>query len=190
MTTGNKDERRKRKMKCLAYIVAGVIAQTLIIVLFVLLVMRIRNPKVRLGSVTVEALSVNSSSSSPSFSMKLNAEVTVKNTNFGHFKFDSSTAKISYRGVDVGEGTIIKARAKARSTKKLNVTVSVSSSKVSTKSLLGSDIKSGVLQLNSHAKLSGKIHLFKIFKKKKSAEMNCTMEVNTTTKAIQNLTCK
>uniref|UniRef100_A0A5B6Z0A1 Late embryogenesis abundant protein LEA-2 subgroup domain-containing protein n=1 Tax=Davidia involucrata TaxID=16924 RepID=A0A5B6Z0A1_DAVIN len=123
--------------------------------------------------------------------MSFNAQVTVKNTNFGHFKFDKSTATISYRGTHVGETVITKARARARSTKKLNVTVNVNSDKVpSTDSRLGSDISSGKLTLTSHATLSGKIQLFKIIKKKKSAEMNCTMDVNTTTHKIENLMCK
>ncbi|XP_021293260.1 late embryogenesis abundant protein At1g64065-like [Herrania umbratica] len=180
--------RRKRNIKCLAYVVTGVIAQTIIILLFVMLVMRIRNPKVRLGGVTVENL--NSSSSSPSFSMNLNAQVTVKNTNFGHFKFQNSALTISYKGTSVGEATIVKARARARSTKKLNVTVSVSSNMMSRNSALSSDNGSETINLSSHAKLDGKIHLFKVFKKKKSAEMNCTMEVNTSSKQIQNLMCK
>ncbi|WRX17164.1 Late embryogenesis abundant protein [Theobroma cacao] len=153
MSEDRTTSRRKRNIKCLAYIVAGVIAQTIIILLFVMLVMRIRNPKVRLGGVTVENLNLNSSSSSPSFSMNLNAQ----------------------------------ARARARSTKKLNVTVSVSSDKMSRNSALSSDVGSGTINLSSHAKLDGKIHLFKVFKKKKSAEMNCTMEVTTSSKQIQNL---
>ncbi|KAE8077790.1 hypothetical protein FH972_016319 [Carpinus fangiana] len=190
-TTGNQDARRKRNKKFLAFIVVGLIAQTVSTVLFVLLVMRFRNPKVRLGSVTVETLNLNSSSSSPSFTMKLTAQVTVKNTNFGNFKFGNSTATISYGGTEIGEGAIVKAHARFRSTKKVNVTVAASSSKLSTNySHLRSDIEAGILQLSSHAKLSGKIHMFFILKKKKIAEMNCTMELNTKTKAIQNLACK
>lgn len=188
--TGNQDARRKRNKKFLAFIVVGLIAQTVSTVLFVLLVMRFRNPKVRLGAVTVETLNLNSSSSSPSFTMKLSAQVTVKNTNFGNFKFDNSTATISYGGTEIGEGAIVKAHARFRSTKKVNVTVAASSSKLSTNSHLRSDIEAGILQLSSHAKLSGKIHMFFILKKKKLAEMNCTMELNTKTKAIQNLACK
>ncbi|KAK9292497.1 hypothetical protein L1049_020470 [Liquidambar formosana] len=185
MTDDKNSARRKRNIKCLVYIVAGVILQTIIILVFVLTVMKIRNPKVRFGGVTVESLSSNSSS--PSFSMKLNAQVTVKNTNFGHFKFDNSTATISYKGTPVGSATIMKARARARSTKKLNITVEVTSSKVPSSS---SDLDSGILSLSSHAKLSGKIILFKVIKKKKSADMNCTMNVDTKTKVIQNLLCK
>jgi len=185
---GNQSFRRKRNVKCWAYIVAGVILQTIVIVLFVSLVMRIRNPKVRLGGVTVENLKV--SSSSPSFSMKLYALVTVKNTNFGHFKFENTTLTISYMGTPVGEATIVKARARARSTKKFNVTISVGSNNEVSRNSLSSAIDSGIISLSSHAKLEGKIHLFKVIKKKKSAEMNCTMDVNTSLKKIQKLKCK
>uniref|UniRef100_A0A5B7BBB6 Late embryogenesis abundant protein LEA-2 subgroup domain-containing protein n=1 Tax=Davidia involucrata TaxID=16924 RepID=A0A5B7BBB6_DAVIN len=186
MANGDKELRRKRNIKCLIYIVAFVIIQTAIILAFVLLVMRIRDPKVRFGTVTVENLNATSSS----FNMVLNAQVTVKNTNFGHFKFENSTATISYRGTPVGQAVIAKARARARSTKKLNITVTVNSNKASADSHLGSDISSKKLTLTAHATLSGKIHLFKIMKKKKSAQMNCTMVVDTTTKAIENLMCK
>ncbi|XVE52897.1 hypothetical protein DITRI_Ditri02bG0161100 [Diplodiscus trichospermus] len=192
MTSGDQTSPRKRNINCWVYIVAAVIAKTIFILLFVLLIMRIRNPKVRLGGVALENLKVNSSPSEPSFTMKLNAQVTVKNTNFGHFKFKNSTFMVSYKGNPVGEATIVKARARPRSTKKFNVTVSVSSNeKVSRIShQLSSDIDSGIINLSSHAKLEGKIHLFRIFKKKKSAEMNCTMDVNTSSREVQNLTCK
>ncbi|GKU89222.1 hypothetical protein SLEP1_g3388 [Rubroshorea leprosula] len=113
-----------------------------------------------------------------------------KTLNFGHFKFQNNTASISYVGTLIGEATIVKARARARSTKKVNVTSVASSGKVSSNSQLGDDIESGIIPLGSHARLDGKIILFKVFKKKKSAEMNCIMDVNTTTKEIQNLKCK
>ncbi|OMO65731.1 Late embryogenesis abundant protein, LEA-14 [Corchorus capsularis] len=190
MKTGNQSSQRKRNIKCWACIVAGVIAQTIIILLIVLLVLRIRNPKVRLGGVTVENLKVSSSSSSPSFSMNLNALVTVKNTNFGHYKFKNTTLTISYKGTPVGEATIIQARARARSTKKFNVTISISSNNKVPRNSLSSDIDSGVISLSSHATLEGKVHLFKVIKKKKSAEMNCNMDVNTSLKQIQNVKCK
>ena len=55
---------------------------------------------------------------------------------------------------------------------------------------LGSDLKSGKLTLTSYATLKGKVHLFKVIKKKKSAQMNCTMDVDTKKQAIQNVHCK
>ncbi|XP_030532995.1 late embryogenesis abundant protein At1g64065-like [Rhodamnia argentea] len=180
----------RRKGKIVACVIAAVIAQTAIILLFMLLVMRIRNPKVRLNTVSIENLKLNTSTTSPSFSMQLHAQVAVKNTNFGHFKFEKTTAMISYRGVDVGSADIVKAKVRALSTKRMNVTASVSSKKFSSVPQFRSDVNSGILTLNGHAKLSGKVRLFKVFKKKKSAGMNCTMDVDTKAKVIKNLKCK
>ncbi|GLU21178.1 hypothetical protein SLE2022_373360 [Rubroshorea leprosula] len=159
MTNNDQDAARGRKnIKCLAYVFAGVIAQTAII---------------RYASDAYPQ-----------------PQVTVKNTNFAHLKFQNNTASIYYVGTLIGEATIVKARARARTTKKVNVTFVASSGKVSSNSQLGDDIESGIIPLGSHARLDGKIILFKVFKKKKSAEMNCIMDVNTTTKEIQNLKCK
>ncbi|KAI3458080.1 hypothetical protein Pfo_014743 [Paulownia fortunei] len=186
MPTRTKPRTPTNPKKCLALIIVGIILQTLIILVFVLTFMRIRNPKVRFRSVTVEKLTVNSTNS-PFFSVTLNARVTVKNSNFGHFKFPESAISILYRGNPVGNAVIPGARAGARSTKKLNVTVDAESKK---DPFLGSDLNSGTITLSSHATLKGKIHLFSVIKKKKTATMNCTMDVNTRTRVVENLQCK
>ncbi|KAF8380156.1 hypothetical protein HHK36_027639 [Tetracentron sinense] len=172
MTTGDVEAaklRRKRNRRCCVYIIAGIVFQTIIILVFALTVMRIKSPKVRLRNVTVQTLNTNTST----FHKKLSAQITVKNTNFGHFKFESSTVSVTYNGATVGQAQIDKGRARARQTKKMDITIDLQSSKLSS--------TSGTLVLSSHAKLSGKVHLFKVIKKKKSAEMSCTMGFNTAT---------
>ncbi|KAH7538119.1 late embryogenesis abundant protein At1g64065 [Ziziphus jujuba] len=195
MTTTNPGSARgsNKKRNWIILILAWIILHVVFILLFVLLFLRVRSPKVRLGSVSVETINLNTSSAAPSFDLKLNAQVTIKNKNFGRFKFHNSTATISYRGTEVGQATIDKGKAKARSTKKINnVMVSVKSNKVSSNSagLLRSDLSSKNLTFSAYTKLEGKVHLFLIFKKKKSAQMNCTFIVNTATKGISDLSCK
>ncbi|XVF50906.1 hypothetical protein PTKIN_Ptkin04bG0141200 [Pterospermum kingtungense] len=182
--------KRKKRMKLFAYAAAFAVFQTIVILVFSLTVMRIKNPKFRVRSITVEDLTYNSTPNSPSFNMKLNAEVTVKNTNFGHFKFENTTILFDYGGVQVGEAFVEKGRAKARSTKKMNVTVDLNSNNIKANSNLGSDILSGILTLTSHSKLSGKVHLMKLIKKNKSAGMNCTLTVNLASRAIQDMKCQ
>nr|DAD43220.1 TPA_asm: hypothetical protein HUJ06_001450 [Nelumbo nucifera] len=193
-----KEFRRKRNVKCFAYIAAFVVFQTIIILVFALTVLKIKTPSVKLSSVTVDNLSLNpnttASTVSPSFSMTVVAQVAVKNKNFGHFKFDNSTAIISYRGVAVGEALIPRARAKARKTRRMDVTMEVTSQRMSDDALglenLRTDIDSGFLSFTSYAKLSGKVHLIKIMKKRKTAEMKCSFMVNLRDKTIQNLSCE
>ncbi|KAK6155627.1 hypothetical protein DH2020_009875 [Rehmannia glutinosa] len=171
-----------KQRKWLAFILIGITLQTIIILVFVLTVMRVRNPKIRVRSVTVEFPTVNSTNS-PSFSMSLNAKVTVKNKNFGHFKFSDSAVSIIYKGSAVGNAVIPGSRVGARSTKKMNVTVAVGSN-------MDPFLDSGMITLSSHAKLEGRVYLFKVIKRKKTATMNCTMDVDTRSREVVNLRCK
>ncbi|XVF09966.1 hypothetical protein REPUB_Repub07fG0143100 [Reevesia pubescens] len=186
----SKELKRKKRMKLFAYAASFAIFQTIVILVFSLTVMRIKNPKFRVRSITFEDLTYTSTPNSPSFNMKFNAEVTVKNTNFGHLKFENTTISFDYGGVQVGEAFLEKGRAKARSTKKMNVTVDFNSNNLLPNSNLGSDISSGILTLTSHSKLSGKVHLMKLIKKKKSAQMNCIIIVNLVSRAIQDMECQ
>lgn len=172
----------EKRRKCLIYVGVGIILQTLIIIAFVLIFMRIKSPKFRFRSVSVDKLTA----SSASFDIKLNGEVGVKNTNFGYFKWSASSISILYRGNSVGSAQIPGGRARARSTKKLNVTAALESRNDRN---LRADLSSGKITLSTHATLEGKIHLFNI-KKKKTATMDCTMDLDTRTHAVQNLKCK
>ncbi|KAF8380148.1 hypothetical protein HHK36_027631 [Tetracentron sinense] len=173
-TSQSNELRRKKKIKIVAYIAAFAVFQTIIILVFALTVMRIKTPDVKLRSVVVENLNIINGTS-PSFSMTLIGQLTVKNKNFGHYKFDSSIATVSYWGMTVGEALIDKGRTKARNTRRMNITMEVTSERLSDDSNLSSDINSGMLMLSSHAKISGKVQLMKIMKKRKTNEMNCTM---------------
>lgn len=172
----------QKRRRCLLYLAVGIILQTLIIIAFVLIFMRIKSPKLRFRSVTVDKLTATSAS----FDVKLNGEVGVKNTNFGHFKWSDSSISVLYRGNSVGSAQIPGGRARARSTKKLNVTAALESKNDRN---LGADLSSGKITLSTHARLEGKIHLFKVIKKKKTATMDCTMDLDTRTRAVHNLKC-
>ena len=63
-----------------------------------LTVMHIKNPKFRFRTVEIEDLSLSSSNTTPSFSMRFEAEVAVKNMNFGRFEYDKSVISMSYGG--------------------------------------------------------------------------------------------
>ncbi|XP_062119578.1 late embryogenesis abundant protein At1g64065-like [Humulus lupulus] len=157
--------------------------------------MRVRTPSLRLRSVHVHSLNYfNDNTTNPHFDMTLVAEIAVRNKNFGHFRFDNATANVTYGGVRVGDGEIVKGRARARSTKRMNVTIEVMSSNErsvpQSMAKLSGDIRSGNLTLTSVAELRGKVTLMKVIKKKKTAHMNCTMTVNLGTKSVRDLRCQ
>ncbi|XWS38295.1 hypothetical protein CRYUN_Cryun19dG0119500 [Craigia yunnanensis] len=184
--------KRKKRIKYAVYIAAFAVFQIVVILVFALTVMRVKNPKVRIGRVTIETMETNNTgaAAASSFDLKFIAQVTVKNTNFGHYRFDNSTLRFLYDGVIVGEAIIPEARARARSTKRLDVTVEVNSRVLTSTIGLDSELSSNVLTLNSQAKLKGKVELMKVMKTKKSPEMNCTLTFNVSTRNLQDLKCK
>lgn len=108
----------------------------------------------------------------------------VKNANFGPYKYDTTTVDFTYSGALVGQAQVPKSKANFRSTKKINVLVNLSSS-------LGNDLSKGVLTLSSTGTMNGKVKMMLIFKKKKkSTRMNCTMEINLSSKPLQSIHCE
>lgn len=94
-----------------------------------------------------------------------------------------------YQGVTLTQVTIPNDKAALRSTKKICVTVNVNSNALPSNTSLTSELSAGFLILNSHAEFSGKVVLMFVMKKRKSAEMNCTMTIDLSTKEVQATSC-
>lgn len=181
--------RRKKRMKYLTYGIAFVVFQTIVIVIFSLTIMKVKGPKFRVRSASVENFSVGSSNS-PSFNGSFNCQFGVKNTNFGQYKYDSTIVTFAYRGTNVGEAIVSKSKANMLSTKKINLSTELSLPST-TSSEWSNDLNSGILPLTAtSSRLNGKVTLMFIMKKKKSTQMNCTMDLVTATQSIQNIKCK
>ena len=182
------EERRQKRKKWALYIIAFVIFQTGIIVLFSMTVMKFRTPKFRVRSATSFE---NFDTQASSFNVVMNTQLGIKNTNFGPFKYGNNTVAFYYRGTQIGSVFIPKSKANFRRTKKLNVAVSlVAPTNLASNSEWTNDVSSGIVPLTSTSRLSGKIEIMFIFKKKRSVNMNCTMDLNISTKQLQNIKCK
>ncbi|XP_061987924.1 uncharacterized protein LOC133706412 [Rosa rugosa] len=180
--------KRQKRMKLFMYIGIFIVFQIIVMTVFGLTVMKVKAPKVRLGQINVK--SFNSVPASPSFDTTFTTQIRVKNTNWGPYKFDASTATFMYQGVTVGQVSIPKSKAGMRSTKKINVAVSLNTDGIPSSSTLGSELNSEILTLTSQAKLTGKVELMLIMKKKKSANMDCTIAFDLSTKMVKSLQCK
>ncbi|PON43883.1 Immunoglobulin-like fold containing protein [Parasponia andersonii] len=186
-----KELKRKKRIKLAIYIAIFAVFQIIVITVFGLVIMRAKTPKFRLSSIEIQTLNkANGPSSSPSFNMTFNAQVRVKNPNFGPYKFDNTTASFTYGDAIVGQVTIPKSKAGFKSTKKINVVVSLSSNQLSNTASLGSDLTAGTLTLSATAKMTGKVELMLIMKKKKSANMDCTIAIDINEKKLRSLECK
>ncbi|KAL6181888.1 hypothetical protein ACLB2K_048536 [Fragaria x ananassa] len=173
----------QKNKKCFAYIGIFIVFQIIVMTVFGLTVMKIKTPSVRLRSVTVDSIGSTSNSTS---SFTLIAEVAVKNKNFGSYKFDATTANVTYGSVTLGRGDIAKARAGLKKTKRFNVTIDVSSSDSS----LATQLAAGNVTLTALSRVTGKVSLMGMMKKRKTANMNCSMIVDVPKKVVYDLTCK
>ncbi|KAI3422691.1 LEA_2 domain-containing protein [Psidium guajava] len=190
-TMEDEEAKRKKKMKWTIGIIAFVIFQVVQALFFVLVIMKFKSPKFRVGDFAVQTLTVGTQAS-PSFNMSFVAPIRVKNTNWGPFKYDASTVDFTYGGISVGQVIIPKSKANFKSTKKIDANVNLSSATLPSdiNSNLGSDLSSGVINLSSQGELKGKITVMFMFKKKKTSLMNCTMAIDTSTKVVRSLSCK
>ncbi|KAL6177327.1 hypothetical protein ACLB2K_048853 [Fragaria x ananassa] len=180
--------KRQKRMKLFMYIGIFIVVQIIVMTVFGLTVMKVKTPKVILGEINVQSL--NSVPATPSFDTSFTTQIRVKNTNWGPYKFDASIATFMYQGVAVGQVSIPKSKAGMRSTKKISVSVILNTDALPSSSTIGTELNSGILTLTSQAKLTGKVELMLIMKKKKSATMDCTIAFDLSTKTVKSLQCK
>lgn len=173
--------KKKKRMKYLMYGIAFVVFQTIVIVIFALTIMKVKTPKFRVRSGNFQ-----NSGNTTTLDISLNGQFRVKNTNFGTYKYDSSSVTFLYRGTPVGSSVIPKSKAKLLSTKKIDFIVQLSST---SNSELSNDISSGSVPLTTTSRLNGKVTLMFIMKKKKSTNMNCTMDLVLASGQLQNIKC-
>ncbi|EEF51259.1 late embryogenesis abundant protein At1g64065 [Ricinus communis] len=188
---------QERSSKCLVYVLAGIVILSAVILVFALVVLRPVNPNAELSFVRLKDLNYAAGSggngnnvSLPAFNMTLESELKIENSNFGEFKYDNTSARVFYGGMAVGEAILREGRVSARDTLRMNVKVEVRSHKyIYNGTDLTSDINSGILKLNSHAKFSGRVNLLQIAKKRRSASMDCSFSLDLRSRSIQDLVC-
>ncbi|KAK3429372.1 hypothetical protein EUGRSUZ_E00801, partial [Eucalyptus grandis] len=144
----DEEAKRKKRMKWTIGIIAFVIFQVVQALFFVLVIMKFKSPKFRVSEFDIQTLNVGTQAS-PLFDMSFAAPIRVKNTNWGPFKYDATTVDFTYGGVQVGQAAIPKSKANFKSTKKIDVNVTLSSNTLPSTSNLGSELSSGIITLNS-----------------------------------------
>ncbi|XP_022862930.1 late embryogenesis abundant protein At1g64065-like [Olea europaea var. sylvestris] len=179
----------QKSSKCLVYILIIVLFHSIILFVFRLIVLPFKSPKVHISHITIQNLIAPLAS----LNTTMVAEIQVYNKNFGPFKFQNSSTTLLYRNITIGVANIYEGRVEGRERKRMNMSLQVRANKLlSDYNLnLSSDIDSGLVKyLSGHAKLKGEVRLLKIIKRRRTAEMNCTMSLNLTSQEVQDLLCQ
>ncbi|OWM85272.1 late embryogenesis abundant protein At1g64065-like [Punica granatum] len=179
------------------------------------LIVRPKAPRFRMSEVRIKSLTYsynnnnnnNSmqlgglSSSAASLNATLVAVITVSNPNFGRFDHEKATVRVVYGGaLFVGEKAVRPGRAGARGTERLELEIEVGKTSGQaldeSNSVAGNftrDVGSGLVKLRSYGRLSGRVYYLmgsEKVKKRKTADMNCEMKLNLTSRLVQDLACQ
>ncbi|KAL0285908.1 UNVERIFIED_CONTAM: hypothetical protein Sangu_2761800 [Sesamum angustifolium] len=119
--------------------------------------------------------------------------IRLHNMNFGRFKFRGGNTTFLYDNATVGVTAIYDGRVGSREKREMSVSVKVMASdrQLSDNSVdFSRDVDSGLIKLRSLAKLKGEVRVVKIINRHTTAVMDCTMALNLTGQAIQDLLCQ
>ncbi|KAL1552810.1 hypothetical protein AAHA92_13566 [Salvia divinorum] len=183
-----RDQRKKKRTKCILYILLFIVFQTAIITVFALTIMKVRTPRFHIRAGAITDFSAGTAAS-PSLRATVTPEFTVKNANFGRYKYRDTTVEFFYRGTRVGQVAVPNSKAGWRSTKRF--ALSAVELSISGSPELAADLTAGVVPITSTARMGGKVELIFIMKKNKATNMNCTMNIVTATpQNFMNIACK
>lgn len=179
--------RRQKSSKCFVFILSLIVSLSIALLVFSLVVLRFNSPRVKLESVEIKNLDYTSDS----LNMSMVAELTIKNKNFGRLKLQNSSAIVFYGNSAIGSGTINGGNViKGRETQRMNFTIQVKANGLGREnSNFSSEISSGLLKLSSYAKLRGEIRVLKKIIRRRTAILNCTMNLKLSSQEIQDLRC-
>ncbi|KAG6409854.1 hypothetical protein SASPL_127896 [Salvia splendens] len=181
-------QRKKKRNKCILYILLFIVFQTAIITVFALTIMKVRTPRFRIRSAAITNFNAGTAAS-PSLQATITPEFTVKNANFGRYKYRNTTVEFFYRGTRVGQVSVLNSKTGWRSTKRF--THSAVELNISGSPQLAEDLRAGVVPITSTARMGGKVELIFIMKKNKATNMNCTMNIVTASpQSFSNILCR
>lgn len=166
--------RRKKKRKCIIFIVVLIVSNVVINAIMAVTILKARNPKFRIRNATVTTFSGGAPT-------RLSLELSVKNTNFGRYKYPRATVVFVHQGVVVGTADVANSKVGWRSTKKIKLDVEFN---------LGNDLNATMYQITAQGKLRGRAEIMFMMKKRKGADLDCTMDIQRPTQQITAIACK
>lgn len=184
--TNKAAEKQEGGGKTLVYILLAVVLLSIAFLIFGLVVLRIKAPTLRLSNVVVKDLRYNSSS----LNMTVIADISLHNMNFGRFEFNGGNAALLYGNATFGAASIHGARVGGRERRRISATVEVIGGPSGNYMNISRDIESNLVRLMSVAELRGEIRVMKIVNRRRTASMNCSMDLNLTGQEVQGLSCR
>lgn len=177
-------KRKKNSSKCFVFILAFLVILSIALLGFSLIVLRINSPLVKLETVEIKNLTTGTrrNNNNNYTNMTMVTGITIKNANYGRFRFQDSRISTVFENATIGSRKIGSGFVNGREKRGINVTVQVSLMD----GMIGSD---GILKVRSLARLRGEILVLKKITRYRTAVMNCTMNLNLSKQEVEDLQC-
>lgn len=178
-----------RSSKCFVYLLLFLVLLSIASLAFGLVVLRINAPKLKLELVEIKNLKYTAPDFA-SLNMTMVAQVKIYNQNFGGFTFHNGSTSVVYGNTTLGMTYCKSGLVRGRNSERMTVAVQVKANNgLAENKNFSSDMGSGLVKLSSYANLRGEIRVLKHFTRRRTSFMNCTMSLNLTSQAVQDLRC-
>ncbi|XP_024996856.1 uncharacterized protein LOC112529718 [Cynara cardunculus var. scolymus] len=179
-------QKHQESSKLLVYVLAAVVFLGTVFLMIASVFLRVNNPKLRLSSPSIQNFQYDQNSTSLNITMS--AKVTVDNENFGRYVFENCDAVVLYGNSTIGGGEISGGRVGARETKSIDVAMQLRWENLNFSN--GGTDTNELIEIRSYAKMTGRVHVMTIVDRRKTIEMNCTMNLNLNSRSIMHSLCR
>lgn len=182
---------KQKFVNCCACAAVAFVLLGVIILVLMLTVFKVKDPKLTLNYMTVKGLEgVNPLNPFPNVNLTFVADISIKNPNAASFKFHNATTRLYYESVLIGEVRTPQGIAKARRTFKLMATIDFMLQDIIRVPRFLGDLMAGSLTVSSQTSIRGKVEVIKIIKKNVGVRMDCTFKYSVTKQELEDRTCK
>ncbi|XP_071730703.1 late embryogenesis abundant protein At1g64065-like [Rutidosis leptorrhynchoides] len=178
--------KHQKSSKFLVYVLAVIVSLGTIFLIISSVFLRVINPKLRITSVSIQNLQYdNANSTSSPLNITMLTDVTVINRNFGSYEFEHCNAVVLGRIGTTGGGTISGGLVGGRTSKSMSTVIRIRSENLN----VSNGDRTDVMEIRNYALMTGRVRVWKIVNRRKTIEMNCTVNVNLISRLVIDTLC-
>ncbi|KAK8964160.1 hypothetical protein KSP40_PGU006832 [Platanthera guangdongensis] len=183
---------RRRRYRCLLISLSIFIFLVLLIVILAVTVFRIRDATTTVNSIKLGGYSTGLNIPNPGLDVNvtLDLDLTAHNPNRVSFRYGAGTADLLYRGEQVGDAAILPGEIGARSSERMNISLTIYATKLIGETALYAEALSGSIDFQTTTRIPGRVTVMGIFRHHIVTYNSCNMAVNVSNRSVENSNCK
>lgn len=168
-----------------------VLIAVIVLIVLIFTEFKAKDPKIKVTGIALKSFSLKLDSTLTNFQLdvSLHLNVSVYNPNVASFKYSNSSTFLSYRGREVGSAPIPPGKVGAKKTEKLETDLNIHALQIVMDSNLTSDLKAGIIPINTYSSLQGKLNVINVFKHHAVSTSDCSANIMVTNQTLGDFSC-